>query len=47
MLTYIDSLKHNIDERFKECLPVLGAIGIFNPLSLPGKTMSKRISELW
>lgn len=33
----IDELIKNIDRRFRDCLPVLSAVSVFDPLKVPGK----------
>lgn len=37
MNSYIDELIKNIDRRFRDCLPVLSAVSVFDPLKVPGK----------
>ena len=35
---YVESLKINIDRRFEECLPILTAAKVFDPLQLPARS---------
>lgn len=37
MNSYIDEVIKNIDRRFRDCLPVLSAVSVFDPLKIPGK----------
>lgn len=37
MNSYIDELIKNIDRRFRDCLPVLSAVSVFDPLKVLGK----------
>lgn len=38
LVQYTDALVRNIDDRFKECLIVVTALFIFDPLLMPSAT---------